>query len=128
MGAGVRRRGQRTLVAVTFWLPDDDLVLVGQHNEPHEQMNAVETAPRIITAKRPFGYEVILDRSVHPHDVHAIRSAPRTVGWRYYSDALGRRACLCDWCSHGDINRQRHLRYKEWLARRAPASVGIVNN
>jgi hypothetical protein len=116
------------LVAVTFWLPDDELVLVGRYNEPHEQMNAVEAVHRIMTAEQPFGYEVILDRSVHPREVRAIRTAPCTVGWRYYPSAHGRRACLCDWCSRGDIKRQRHLRYQERLARRTTASAETVNN
>ncbi len=116
------------LVAVSFWLPDDEMVLVGKYSEPHEQMHAVEAAHRIITAEQPFGYQVILHRSVHSRDVRAIRSAPRTVGWRYYPDAHGRRACLCDWCSRGDIKRQRHLRYQQRLARRATASAGTASN
>src|SRR5262249_5508570 len=127
-GRELRRRGQRTLVAVTFWLPDDESVLVGRYNESHAAMNAVEAAQHIMTAERPFGYEVILDRSVHPRDVRAIRSAPRTIGWRYYPEAHGRRACLCDSCSRGDIKRQRHLRYQQRVARRASMSAGTASS
>jgi hypothetical protein len=114
----LRRRGMRTVVAVTFWLADDEPVSVGLYHRPHQQLPAVEATRLILAATLPLGYEVIVPRAIGPDELRAIRPVSRTVGWRYLPNAHGQRPCLCDWCSRGDIKRQRQRRYQERQARR----------
>lgn len=94
----LRRRGQRTFVAIDFRIPDDEPVLVGHYGRPHAQMTAAEAAGLILSCPDPLGYEVVLQRPVEAREITRIRPVPQVIGWRYFPGAHGRRPCPCPVC------------------------------
>lgn len=109
----LKRRGQRAMLAISFRVDDSERVLVGVYNRPHQAMSASEAVKTLIAAEDRLGYEVIVPRAISAREIRAIRSVPHALGWRFYPAAHGRHACMCDWCSRGDINRRRIMRYQE---------------
>ena len=107
----LKRRGQRTLVGVYFWLPDDELVSVGRYNQPHTQMTAEEASAYTMAAPDPLGFEVIVPRSIGASEIRKVRSVPQVVGWRCIPDAHRRPLCQCSYCSGGEIKHQRRKKY-----------------
>ena len=115
----LKRRGQRTMLAISFWLDDAEPVLVGHYGKPHETMCASEAVRTLLEAEDCLGYEVIVPRAIGPRELRSVRSVPHALGWRYYPAAHGKPTfCLCDWCARGEIKRQRNKRYQEKRARR----------
>jgi hypothetical protein len=88
----------RTLVAVDFRIPDDELVLAGRYHDPHAEMTAAEAVALVLGADDARGYEVIVRRSIRASEIHRVRSVPQKVGWRHWPDAHGRRPCGCPAC------------------------------
>ena len=109
----LKRRGQRTIVAIHFRLGSEEEVWVGRYNEPHQQVTAGVAIAIIMRASDAQGYEVIIPHSISPSAIHRVRFAPQIVGWRYMPNAHQRKACLCPWCIRGDIKSQRLKRYYE---------------
>ena len=103
----LRRRGQRLLVAVYFWLPDDEPVSIGRYNEQHTATTAAEAAALLMATPDPLGYEVIVARSIQKAELRAIRRVSQVMGWRCMPQSNRRKPCLCDWCTRGEINGQR---------------------
>lgn len=111
----LKRRGQRTLVGVYFWLPDDEQVSVGHYNEPHQQMPAAEAVAFLMRLSEPLGYEVIVPRAIGSPEIRKVRSVRQVTGWRCTPDAHRRRLCQCPACIRGEIKAQRR---KVYYARR----------
>lgn len=109
----LKRRGHRTMLAIAFRLDDTEPVSLGVYNRPHRVMSASEAVKALLEVDDPLGYEVIVPRSISARELRAIRSVPHVLGWRFYPAAHGRRSCMCDWCSRGDINRRRIMRYQK---------------
>lgn len=107
----LKRRGERTMVAIHFKLADNEPVWVGRYNEPHQQVTAGEAIRTIMVASDAQGYEIIVLRPIEKHEIHAMRAVPYGIGWRYMPGAHERKACLCPWCVRGDIKSQRLKRY-----------------
>jgi hypothetical protein len=96
----LRRKGQRTLVAVHFRIDDDERVTVGHYNtsEPRET-TAAEAIGHILATEDPRGYEIFLPRAVRQGELHRIRKVTQVTGWRYHPEAHGRRPCPCPVCN-----------------------------
>jgi len=92
------KRGRGTLCAVYFRIPDGETVLMGHYNKEHVQLAAAQAAHAIMHAPDPLGMQVIIPRGIAPREIHAIRSVPQVVGWRYFPGAHARRPCGCPAC------------------------------
>ncbi|MEU5694427.1 HEAT repeat domain-containing protein [Actinosynnema sp. NPDC020468] len=103
----LRRRGQRTIVAVDFRLPDDEPVEVGHYGAPRVALTAAGAVALIRDHEDPRGYEVVLARGVSRREIHRVRPVSRVVGWRYRPDAHGRTPCPCPVCCFGDYGSAR---------------------
>ena len=108
----LKRRGQRTLIAVHFRIPDKQIVLVGHYNSEHVAVTAVEASAIVMRAPKAEGYEVIVPRAIEAKEIHAIRNVPQILGWRYYPGAHGRAPCGCPVCQPRGEIRSRKLRDK----------------
>ena len=105
----LKRQGFRTAVGVYFRIPDDQVVLAGQYNEEKKPCSASEAATRFHSEQK-LGFETVVPRSIAAGEIHAVRSLPQTLGWRYFPDAHTRGIfCGCEYCMKGQI-RSRSIR------------------
>ena len=110
----LKRRGDRTLCAVYFRIPDEEIVWAGRYNESHEEIPAGEAVARLFRVNEAAGYQVVIPRSIEPEEIHRIRPVPQVLGWRYSPEARGRPPCGCPAClPRGEI-KGRRLRQR-WL-------------
>lgn len=104
----LKRRGQRTLTAVYFHIPDTTRVLAGRYNQPHQELSAAEALALLLHEHVELGYEVVIPRSIDPREIRAIRMVNQGIGWRYYPSAHGDRPCPCSHCqTRGEIGSRR---------------------
>jgi hypothetical protein len=104
----LKRNGTRTIVGVYFRIPDEQSVMVGHYNQSHAEMSANEAAGLISKLPNAEGYEVVIPRKIEAEEIHDIRTLPQVIGWRYYPEAKGHRACGCPVCiCRGEINSRR---------------------
>ena len=103
----LRRRAGRTLAAVYFRIPDEELVWVGHYNRGHQSMTAAEAAAVFMAAENREGWEVVVPRRIEPTEIHRTKVLPQVLGWRYFPGAKGRRPCPCEFCTRGDFGAQR---------------------
>lgn len=105
----LRKWGKGPLIGVYFRIPDDDNVLVGRYNMPHQQMTADQVVASFLThdASEILGYEVIIPHAITPESIHRIRYLGKPIGWRHFPGAHGRQPCGCGWCSRGEYNSRR---------------------
>ena len=124
----LKRRGHRTMLAISFWLDDEELVAAGFYNSSHETMSASEAIKTVMKLKAEYrlGYEVIVPRAIGPREIRTVRSVPHALGWRYFPLAHGVASCTCDWCSRGEIKRQRNKRYQEKRTRQRQRPGGVA--
>jgi hypothetical protein len=102
------------MLAITFWLDDAELVSVGHYGQPHQTVSASKAIKTLMEVEDRLGYEVIVPRTIAAREIRSVRSLPHVLGWRYYPTAHGKPTfCLCDWCSRGEIKRQRNKRYQD---------------
>jgi hypothetical protein len=106
----LKRNGQRTLVAVHFRIPDEQVVTVGHYNQEHITVTAAEAVAIVMRVRHAEGYEVIVPRAISAQEIHAIRDVPQVVGWRYYPDSHGKRPCGCPVCQPRGGIKSRKLR------------------
>ncbi len=97
----LKRRGQRTLVAVHFRVPDDQPVLVGHYGTAHRAVTAAEAVAIVAAAENAEGYEVLIPRRIEAAEIHAIREVSQVAGWRYKPGAHGSPPCGCPYCQRG---------------------------
>ena len=99
----LKRQGFRTAVGVYFRIPDEQPVLVGQYNQEKTQCTAAQAAAKFRT-EQALGFESIVPRSITAREIHAIRSLPQTLGWRYFPGAHERGIfCGCEYCMKGQF-------------------------
>src|SRR5882724_671055 len=108
----LKRRGQRTVVAIHFRIPDDQTVLLGHYNVDHITVTAAQASGIVMAANNAEGYQVIVPRAISHEEVHAIRSVRQVVGWRYYPASHGKAPCGCPVCQPPGAIRSRKLREK----------------
>ena len=107
----LKRSGQRTIVAVHFRIPDDQMVLVGHYGTEHVSATAAQAVAVILKAERAEGYEVLIPRRIEPSEIHAVRQVNQVTGWRYFPGSNGKRPCGCPYCQRGQAG-SRKLRSK----------------
>lgn len=117
----LKRHGTRTLVAVTFRIPDDEPVLVHHYNAPPERRTAAEAVAVIRAMADPRGGEVIVPRRIRPGEIVRVRPLTRHFGWRYSPEtkAAARRPCDCVMCApKGEVKARRYRERIPALAHR----------
>ncbi|MFT4254160.1 MAG: hypothetical protein QM608_16970 [Caulobacter sp.] len=109
------RRSSAVGVAVFFVVDDDEPVLVGRYNGDLAETTAARAHAFFRSSEDPYGYEVIVPRSVTPGEIRSMRPAPRLTGWRYQPGSNGKGPY---WPYPGTFNaRNRRRRYEDWLER-----------
>ena len=106
----LKRNGGRTLCAVHFRIPDGETVLMGHYSKEQVKVTAARAAHAIMHAENPLGMQIIVPRGIAPKEIHAIRSVPQVVGWRYFPGAHARRPCGCPYCQSPGTIKSRKLR------------------
>lgn len=97
----LRRRGQRSFVAIDFVIPDDEVVLVGHYSTPHVELPVADAVDVIRQAESALGFEIVVKRRVESSEIARMRHVPQVVGWRYFPGAHGRVPCGCPVCVGG---------------------------
>ncbi len=92
----LKRTGRTTLSAITFRVPDDEIVLARHYRDERRAMTAAEAVGLIRGRSDPRGYEIMLSRRVAPSDIVRVRALPKAIGWRYFPEAKGKQPWLCD--------------------------------
>ncbi len=95
-GRELKRWGRASLAAITFRLPDDELVFARHYTAAPLAMTATEACGLILAAPDPRGYEIMVPRRIPPIDIARAHILPRAIGWRYYPAAKGQAMRLCD--------------------------------
>lgn len=106
----LKRAGRTALAAITFRVPDDEIVLAAHYREDRREMTAAEAVGLIRSRPDPRGYEIMLPRRVAPGEIVRARVLPRAVGWRYFPEAKGKAPWMCDCpvCSpRGEVKASR---------------------
>ncbi len=106
----LKRRGDRTFIAVHFRIPDNETVQVGHYGRAKVSVTAAEAVAIILGEGDAQGFEVVIPRAIHADEIHAVRSVPQVVGWRYFPGSHGRRPCGCPLCQPRGEIRSRKLR------------------
>jgi hypothetical protein len=94
------------IFGIYFRVPDDEPVLAGRFNQPHQPMTAAQAAA-LVTGEATPGFEVLLARAILPSEIHRIRALPQTIGWRYYPESHGRKPCPCVYCQRGEYGGRK---------------------
>jgi hypothetical protein len=106
----LKRGGGRTLSAVHFRIPDGETVLMGHYSKEQVEVTAAQAAHAIMHAEDPLGMQIIVPRAIAPKEIHAIRSVPQVLGWRYFPGAHARKPCGCPYCQSRGAIKSRKLR------------------
>jgi hypothetical protein len=106
----LKRGGARTLCAVHFRIPDSETVLMGHYSKEQVEITAAQAAHAIMHAEDPLGMQIIVPRGIAAKEIHAIRSVPQVIGWRYFPGAHARKPCGCPYCQPSGGIRTRKLR------------------
>lgn len=107
----LKRWGRTTLVAVTFRVPDGEMVF-GRHylHEP-EAMTAAKAAGKVARTDDPRGVEILIPRRIQPAEIVRVRILPEAVGWRYAPGfkSAPRYPCDCPAClPRGEVKAKRY--------------------
>jgi hypothetical protein len=79
----MKRSGQRTICAVHFRIPDDEIVRLRHFSETGNLVTAAAAARFFHQHGYVPGYEVVIPRAINAREIQAIRRMPQVVGWRY---------------------------------------------
>ncbi len=94
----LKRRGQRTMVAVNFRLCSDERVWFGLYGRPHAEMTVGRAIGMLMETDDARGFEIIIPRPIRSAEIHRIRMIRQVIGWRYKPDAHGTQPCPCRVC------------------------------
>lgn len=104
----LKRDGTRTICAVYFRLPSDQIVLAGRYNAEHREMKLSDAMKEFSEGDQTLGYEIIVPRKISPKEILSIKPIPQNVGWRIYPEAKGNKPfCTCRYCTRGLIKSNR---------------------
>jgi hypothetical protein len=106
----LKRGGARTLSAVHFRIPDDEIVMFGHYVGEPVAASAAEAAGAIMRAEEPLGMQILVQRAIAAKEIHAFRAVPQTVGWRYFPSAHDVKPCGCPACVRRGAIKSRKLR------------------
>ena len=103
----LKRHSGRTISAIYFRVPDNEVVWVGHYNDAHQRMTASEAAALFMAAANREGWEVVIPRRIEAKEIHRIKVLPQVLGWRYFPGAKGQPPCPCPYCTRGEFNSRR---------------------
>jgi hypothetical protein len=103
----LKRGGQRTIVAVNFRIPDDQLVLVGHYGAQHRLVTAAQASGFVSKSDNAEGFEVLIPRRIEASEIHSIRPVKQVTGWRYFPGSHGRAPCGCSYCQRSQIKARK---------------------
>lgn len=103
----LKRRSGRSIMAVYFRVPDDELVWVGHYNQAHRRMTAAAAAAVFMAAENREGWEVVIPRRIEAREIQRTKVLPQVLGWRYFPEAKGKRPCPCEYCTRGEYGARR---------------------
>lgn len=103
----LRRFRSRHILGIHFRLPDEERVWIGYYYCEPRRVTAAEAVAMIRHASDPFGYEVIIPRSIRADEIHRVYAVNTVVGWRYFPNAHERRPCTCHTCMVGDFRGRK---------------------
>lgn len=103
----LKASGVRTIGAVQFRLPDDEVVWAGRYNQVPTSMTAAEAVRFFMEHESGLGLEVYIPRKIQASEISRVFVPPQKVGWRYYPEAHGREPCGCETCQRGRIKSAR---------------------
>lgn len=107
----LKRRGQRTVVAVDFRLPPGEPVWIGRYHQGHREMPLGRAVGMLMREADALGFEVVVPRAIRRDEVIRVRTPSQVLGWRYSPDAHGRRpTCACRVCLPKGTIKSRRLR------------------
>ncbi|SIN93724.1 hypothetical protein SAMN05444166_1693 [Singulisphaera sp. GP187] len=106
----LKRRGQRTIVAVDFRLRSDDPAWVGHYNRPHAETTVGGAIGMLMELADTRGFEVIVPRKIRNDEILRFRTPRQVIGWRYQPDANRTRPCPCRACLPNGTIKSRRLR------------------
>src|SRR5262245_34483639 len=121
----MKRTGRTTLSAITFRVPDDEMLYARHYREHRRAMTAAEAVGYIGSRHDPRGYEIMLPRRVTPREIVRVRVLPKAIGWRYYPEAKGKAPWMCDCelcAARGEVNASRQRARVAERIRRANAA------
>jgi len=108
-----RWHSPRTLMAITFKVPDDQVVFVLHYNERPVPMTPAQAVGSIRNHPSPLGYEIIVPRSIPAYEIIKIATPPQKIGWRT-APMRQRFPCSCPACiPPGLPNSARRRAYAE---------------
>ena len=84
------------VVAVRFWLPDEELVWVGHYSGEHQQMKASESANWVL--ENPLGAQVVTSRAIPANEIEKIWQVHQRVGWTETPESHLQFRCACPVC------------------------------
>lgn len=108
----LKRRGQRTLVAVDFRIRSDEPAWVGHYARPHDEMTVGRAIGLIMRLADVRGFEVIVPRAIRTDEILRVRTPRQVIGWRYQPDAHGTRPCPCRACLPKGTIKSSRLRLR----------------
>src|SRR5262245_58680725 len=91
----MRRSGQRTLCAIYFRIPDDEVIYSGRYNQLHTKRTAARTVAWWLEATDTTGYEVLIPRKIDKREIVRVRHLRQVIGWRYSPESHSRPFCGC---------------------------------
>jgi hypothetical protein len=109
----LKRRGQRTFVAIDFRLRSDEKIAIGHYNHEKVTTSVGKAIADVMRSADPRGWELILPRSVAADEIVNVRPVARVVGWRYFPGAHARKPCACRYCLRGEYNSRSILQRLE---------------
>ena len=107
----LKRLGAHTLAAVTFRIPDAEMVFARHYRETPKPFSAAAAVGYIRAAPSPLGYEILLPRRIRPSEITSIRVLAKAIGWRYWPEAKSqdRWPCECPMCApRGEVKARRY--------------------
>ena len=110
----LKRRGQRTVVAVDFRLPSDEPVWVGRYRRPqHREMPLGRAIGMLMREVDARGFEVVVPRPIRPDEILRVRTPSQVLGWRYPPTPTDAEpTCACRVCLPKGTIKSRRLRQR----------------
>jgi len=109
----LKRRGQRTLLAVDFRLRSDEPVWFGHYGLPHAETTVGRAIWTLMEAGDARGFEVVVPRKIRSAEIVRVRTPRQVIGWRYHPESHRQRpTCACRMCLPRGSIKSRRLRHR----------------
>ena len=109
----LKRRGQRTLVAVDFRLRSDEPVWFGHYCRLHVETTVGGAIEMLMGAGGSLGFEVVVPRKIRIGEILRVRTPRQVIKWRYHPESHRQRpTCACRMCLPRGSIKSRRLRHR----------------